>query len=154
MQILDSRPQDPEQWHTEVNVQKALVAALVDQGWQILAVRNTAKREPGIDVIAERDGQTLGAEVKGYPGRGYADPKRAGEKKKATPRGQAWNWYAKAVLAAMTLRSAEPEWANVIVLPVIPRYLELHAETKGSLDAAQIEVWWIQPSGELVGAPA
>lgn len=145
----DTAEHDREQWHTEANVQRAFVEALKGRGWTIRSVSNTAKRERGIDVIADRDLQTLGAEVKGYPSLGYADPKRAGEKKKATPRGQAWSWYAKAVLAAMTLRSTEPGWASVIVLPMTPRYLELFAATRDSLDAARIEVWWIQPDGGL-----
>ncbi|UKA56775.1 hypothetical protein LFT45_23150 (plasmid) [Arthrobacter sp. FW305-BF8] len=148
-ELFDSLEQsDP--WHTEANVQKALVSALVNRGWRIQSAKNTALRESGIDVIADFDGQILGAEVKGYPTVGYADPRRAGEKKKANPRGQAGNWYAKAILAAMKLRCAEPEWVSVIVLPMVPRYLELYAQTKGSLDAAQIEVWWIERSGVLV----
>lgn len=141
---------DSEEWHKEANVQKALVATLLDRGWRILSVKNTASREGGVDVIADRDGQTMGAEVKGYPTVGYADPKRADEKKKAKPQGQAGNWYAKAILAAMKLRSAEPDWVSVIVLPMVPRYLELYAQTKESLDVAQIEVWWIERSGDLV----
>lgn len=153
MDTLDPPLYDPEQWHTEANVQKALVATLVDRGWQILSVKNTALRERGVDVIAERDGKMMGAEVKGYPTVGYADPKRAGEKKKAKPPGQAGNWYAKAILAAMKLRSAEPDWLSVIVLPMIPRYLELYAQTKGSLEVAQIEVWWVERSGDLVSQP-
>ncbi|MDF9277747.1 hypothetical protein P4U43_08090 [Arthrobacter sp. EH-1B-1] len=92
----------------------------------------------------------MGAEVKGYPTVGYADPKRAGETKKANPKNQAGTWYAKAILAAMKLRSGEPEWANVIVLPVIPYYLELYEQTRGSLDLAKIEVWWIEFSGEML----
>jgi hypothetical protein len=142
--------QSSEQWYTEANVQQALVTALVEQDWRILSVKNTASREAGVDVTADLDGQKLGAEVKGYPTVGYADPKRAGEKKKAKPQGQAGNWYARAILAAMKLRSAEPEWLSLIVLPMIPRYLDLYAQTKGSLDGAQIEVWWIERSGELV----
>lgn len=142
--------QTSEPWHTEANVQEALVTTLVDLGWRILSVKNTASRERGVDVIADLDGRMMGAEVKGYPTVGYADPRRAGEKKKAKPQGQAGNWYAKAILAAMKLRCAEPEWLSVIVLPMIPRYLELYAQTKGSLDGAQIEVWWIKPSGGLV----
>lgn len=150
MDTLDWPLHDSEEWHKEANVQKALVAPLVDRGWRILSVKNTASREGGIDVIADRDGLMMGAEVKGYPTVGYADPKRAGEKKRAKPQGQAGNWYAKAILAAMKLRSAEPDWVSVIVLPRIPRYLELYAQTKGSLDVAQIEVWWIERSGDLV----
>lgn len=77
-----------EQWHTETNVQEAFVNALVDRGWRILSVKNTASREGGVDVIADRAGQKVGAEVKGYPTVGYADPKRAGEKRRRSHRGR------------------------------------------------------------------
>ncbi|MDF2048862.1 hypothetical protein [Arthrobacter sp. Cr_A7] len=137
-----------EQWHTEENVQNAFVDALVERGWRILSAKTL--RESGVDVIADLDGQKLGAEVKGYPTIGYADPRRTGEKKKAKPREQAGNWYAKAILAAMKLRGAEPDWVSIIVLPKVARYVELYGQTKGSLDAAEIEVWWIERNGDLV----
>ncbi len=43
------------------------MTALAVDGWRILSVANTATKEHGIDVIASRDGQTAGVEVKGYP---------------------------------------------------------------------------------------
>jgi Holliday junction resolvase-like predicted endonuclease len=146
----DSDSQDRGAWFREAHVQKALVDALSDRGWQVHVARNTDKREPGIDVIAQRNGQMLGVEVKGYPTTGYADPRRAAEKKKARPEGQAWNWYSKAILAAMMLRSRHPDWVSAVVLPVTSRYTELYQATKGSLSAAKIQVWWIDPSGELL----
>jgi hypothetical protein len=60
------------QWHTEANVQALLVTALATDGWRILSVANTATKEHGIDVIAARDGQTAGIEVKGFPSRAFA----------------------------------------------------------------------------------
>jgi hypothetical protein len=59
------------EWHTEANVQALLVTALATDGWRILSVANTATKEHGIDVIASRDGQTVGIEVKGFPSRAY-----------------------------------------------------------------------------------
>jgi Holliday junction resolvase-like predicted endonuclease len=152
MQRFEQATEDPEKWHTEANVQAALVAELQIRGWRIVSVANTAKREAGIDVIAVREGRTVGVEVKGYPSVGYADPARAGEKKRTNPRSQAWNWYAKAVLAAMMLRGAQPGWVSAIALPAIPRFQDLYTDTRSSLDAAGIDVWWIEPSGELVGS--
>jgi len=137
------------EWHTEANVQAALVTALAGEGWRILSVANTATREHGIDVIASRDGQTAGVEVKGYPSRGYADPARAGEVKRTSPSTQAGHWYSQAVLAAMRLRGKEPQWRSVIALPDFSRYRDLHAETAGSLAAAQIEVWWVDQAGSV-----
>lgn len=149
-------PRDPEEpaglageWHTEANVQASLVTALAADGWRILSVANTATKEHGIDVIASRDGQTVGIEVKGFPSRGYADPARANEVKRTSPSTQAGHWYSQAVLAAMRLRGKEPAWRSVIALPDFPRYRDLHAETAGSLAAAQIEVWWVDQAGAV-----
>jgi Holliday junction resolvase-like predicted endonuclease len=147
-----STPEDQSEWHTEAHVQSALVTALVTEGWRILSVANTATKEHGIDVVAARDGQTIGVEVKGFPSRRYADPARATETKRTTPSTQAGHWYAQAVLAAMRLRSKQPTWRSVIVLPDFPRYRELHTQTEGSLAAALIEVWWIDQMGTLHSA--
>jgi hypothetical protein len=146
-----STTQHSGEWHTEANVQSSLVAALVNAGARILSVANTATKEHGIDVITARDGQTIGIEVKGFPSRNYADPARADEVKRTQPSTQAAHWYSQAVLAAMRLRGKEPSWRSVIVLPDFPRYRDLHAQTVGSLTAAQIEVWWIDASGALSG---
>lgn len=137
------------EWHTEANVQALLVTALATDGWRILSVANTATKEHGIDVIATRDGQTVGIEVKGFPSRAYADPARAGEQKRTSPSTQAVHWYAQAVLAAMRLRGKEPGWRSVIALPDFPRYRDLHSETDGPLTAAGIEVWWVDRTGAL-----
>lgn len=137
------------EWHTEANVQAALVTALAGEGWRILSVANTATKEHGIDVIASRDRRTVGVEVKGFPSRSYADPARAGEAKRTSPSTQAGHWYSQAVLAAMRLRGKEPSWGSVIALPDFPRYRDLHAETAGSLAAAQIEVWWVDQAGTV-----
>lgn len=138
-----------EEWHTEANVQRSLVASLVAEGWRILSVANTATKEHGIDVIAVRDGQKVGIEVKGFPSRDYADPARANEVKRTRPSTQAGHWYSQALLAAMRLRGKQPAWRSVIALPDFPRYHDLHAETVGSLEAAQIEVWWVDQTGSV-----
>jgi len=126
-----------------------LVTALATDGWRILSVANTATKEHGIDVIASRDGHTIGIEVKGFPSRSYADPSRAHEQKRTSPTTQAGHWYSQAVLAAMRLRGKEPTWRSVIALPDFPRYRDLHAETAGSLAAANIELWWLDEVGAL-----
>ncbi|WP_197275111.1 hypothetical protein [Luteipulveratus halotolerans] len=82
--------------------------------WRILSVANTASREHGTDIVAERDGKTVGVEVKGFPSRSYADPSRAHETKRAQPSTQAGHWYADAVLSAMRQRNRKPEWRSVI----------------------------------------
>ncbi|MBF4765005.1 hypothetical protein ISU07_17880 [Nocardioides islandensis] len=138
-----------DEWHTDANIQSALVTALAVDGWRIVSVANTATKEHGIDVIADHEGQTVGIEVKGFPSRQYADPARRIETKRTNPSTQAAHWYAQAVLAAMRLRGKEPTWRSVIALPDFRRYRDLHAETVGSLSAAQIDVWWVNQVGEV-----
>ena len=138
-----------EEWHTEANVQAAVVTALAARGYRVLSVANTATKERGIDVVASLDGVNLGVEVKGFPSRNYADPARAGEQKKTAPSTQAGHWFAQAVLAAMRLRGKEPSWRSVIALPDFSRYRDLYSETQASLAASQITVWWIDEDGTV-----
>ena len=145
---LTARPVTDE-WFREANVQAAVVTALASAGWRILSVANTATRERGVDVIAQRGGRTVGAEVKGFPSGGDPDPVRAGENKPTAPSTQAGHCYAQAVLAAMRLRSRRPGWRSVIVLPDFPHYRGLFTDTAGSLAAASIDVRWLQRDGRL-----
>ena len=52
------------------------------EGYNIVRSANTATKEHGIDVVAEKDGAAVGFEAKGYPSRSYADPRRAHEVKR------------------------------------------------------------------------
>jgi Holliday junction resolvase-like predicted endonuclease len=141
----------PDPGRPEADVQASVVAALTAAGWAIRSVANTATKEHGIDVIAEREGQTIGVEVKGFPGLGYADPARSDQRKRTRPSSQAVHWYSQAILAAMRLRTKHPEWRSVIALPDHPRYRTLHTETAGSLAAAAIDVWWVDTAGDVSG---
>ena len=139
-------------WHAEARVQAMAVDYLVRDGWQILPVADTARRERGIDIVAAREADTLAIEVKGFPGRGYADPRRRDEKKRANPSGQATGWYGRAVLTAMLTRSRRPQDRSIIALPDFPRYHDLFRETAGSLEKCGIEVWWVNKDGGVTPA--
>jgi hypothetical protein len=138
-----------EEWHSEARVQAALVRSLVQDGWEIVSVADTAAREHGVDVLARRDAEQLAIEVKGFPSRNYADPARAGETKRTQPSTQAKHWYAQAVLAAMLTRSRRPQHRSVVALPDFRRYRELFRETAGPLQLTSIEVWWVQQDGTV-----
>jgi len=142
--------QDPEQWHHEATVQAAVVTHLATNGWQILAVADTATKAPGIDILARRGETTVGVEVKGFPSRKYADPARAHETKPTQPSTQARVWYASALLSALRLRTRHPDYLSVIALPDFPTYRNLYADTSSSLDSCQVQVWWVTQGGDVV----
>ncbi|PUA78948.1 hypothetical protein C7S10_21695 [Nocardioides currus] len=140
---------DPSsEWHTEENTQRLLVEWLARGGWTIVRTANTATREHGLDVVAERDGQRLGVEVKGYPSRFYVTGPKKGQVKTSTPKEQAKKWYAHALVPAMRLRTQEPDSMSVMCFPDFPVYRELYAATAASLRVAGIEVWLVSEDGE------
>lgn len=148
--IAEPRPDvDPADWHTEENVQRLLVERLSSTGWTILRTANTATGETGIDVVAERNGETVGIEVKGYPSKTYARGAQKGQPKRTAPSTQAAHWFSHAILAAMKLRVAQPSWQSVMAFPDFPRYRRLYAATAAPLAAAGIEVWLVSQDGVI-----
>ena len=133
----------------EATVQSFVVSHLVDEGWQIVRVADTASRERGIDVLAERDGRILAIEVKGFPGRAYADPRRAGQLKTALPTAQARVWFAQAILESMLTRSDHPEYDLAMALPDAPTYRSLHRRTRTSLDPLGIDILFVTAQGHV-----
>lgn len=134
-------------WPWEGNVQEVFAAALVRHGWKIESLADTASKARGVDVLAARGERLLGAEVKGYPSTGYEDPARAHETKRSSPSGQARNWYAKGVLAALLLRDAQPERESLLVLPDSPRYQGLRDSTRKGLEAAGVHIVLLREDG-------
>jgi hypothetical protein len=133
----------------EATVQSFVVSHLVGEGWRIVRVADTASRERGIDVLAERDGSMLAVEVKGFPGRAYADPRRAGELKTASPATQARVWFAQAILACMLTRSDHPEYDLVMAVPDAPTYRSLHQRTRTSLDQLSVAFLFVTARGHV-----
>lgn len=64
------------EWFGEAEVQAVVVSFLSDTGWRIVSTADTATKERGVDVVAERVGQLIGIEVKGFHSRSYANPRR------------------------------------------------------------------------------
>lgn len=139
-------------WHAEARVQAMLIEHLRREGWEILRSADTARRERGVDIEATRGTETVAIEVKGFPGLHYADPRRAGERKKSQPSTQAKIWYGSAILAAMILRTRRPGVRAVMAFPDFPRYRELYRQTAGQLLKCEIELWWVTREGNVTVA--
>lgn len=150
---LDSKPSaETEEWHREANVQAAVVRHLSIEGWAVLSVANTATKEHGLDIVAQRGDVTAGIEVKGYPSRFYAAAGREGEQKPTQPATQARVWFDSAVVAAMRLRTSQPSLMSVVALPDFLTYRRLASGIAWALDRCEIQVWWVSDAG-IVTAP-
>jgi len=140
------------EWHTEEHTQALLVEWLKGEGWTVVRAANTATREQGVDVVAERGDERLGIEVKGFPSRYYVVGPKKGLVKPTTPVEQAKKWFCHALVPAMRLRTREPETRSVMCFPDFPVYRRFYEETASSLRAAAIEVWFVNERGEVSAA--
>ena len=135
-------------WAWEGNVQARLVAYLVSTGWSIIRVADTAKRERGRDIIAEREGQRLLVEVKGWPSTTYARGERAGQPKPTPPTMQASHWFAE-VLTSLIRSGSRPGEQLAMALPNVPRYRTLLSEARWALDRLEIAAYLVAADGTV-----
>ena len=133
----------------EADVQAQIVEHLTRNGWYIVRVANTASREQGIDIIANKGSLTLAIEVKGWPGTAYADPRRAHETKPTAPSLQARHWFSHAVLASLLMPNAHPDYEIAIGLPDMQTYRNLHGRIAGSLQTLGVKVLFVDSSGNV-----
>lgn len=122
---------------------------LVARGWTIISVADTATKEAGIDVLAERAVNRLAVEVKGYPSERYASGKRRGERKPTRPPVQARHWYAGALLTTMLTRGSHPDWTLALALPDFPTYRSLLERTASSLRALDVDIYLVSEDGRV-----
>ncbi|MGH3304406.1 MAG: hypothetical protein ACRDOK_22545 [Streptosporangiaceae bacterium] len=143
-------PTEPadDDWAWEGNIQARVVTHLAREGWQIISVADTARRVQGTDIIAERDGTRLLAEVKGWPSTTYARGERAGQLKPTQPTLQATHWFAEG-LTTLIRRGVESNSRLVLALPDKPRYLTLLAEAGWALRRLEIVVYLVEPDGSV-----
>jgi hypothetical protein len=135
-----------KEWAWEGNIQSCVVTHLAATGWSILRVADTAQRERGVDIIAQRDGQRLLVEVKGWPSSTYARGERAGQPKPTQPTLQATHWFAEA-LTSLIRRGGEPGSRLAMGLPAIPRYRTLLGQVGWALDRLDITVYLVTAEG-------
>lgn len=139
-------------WPWEGAVQAVLVEVLTSQGWTVSRTADTATKETGVDVLADKGERHLGAEVKGYPSTEYSDPRRAGERKRTSPSAQARHWFDGAVGSALRLLGSHGGHESLVVLPDHPRYRDLAARSDIGLGRAGIHVVFLRPDGRFDSA--
>jgi Holliday junction resolvase-like predicted endonuclease len=141
-------PSTAHEWAWEGHVQSRVATYLAANGWSIIRVADTAQRERGIDIIAERDARRLLVEVKGWPSTTYARGERAGQAKPTQPTTQAAVWFAEA-LTTLIRRGAESGSRLAMGLPDMPRYRTLLFEAGWALERLDITVYLVTADGTV-----
>jgi Holliday junction resolvase-like predicted endonuclease len=137
-----------EEWSWEGNVQSRVATHLATTGWSIIRVADTAQRERGVDIIAERASQRLLVEVKGWPSTTYAQGERVGQPKPTQPSTQAGVWFSEG-LTTLIRRGAAPGVQLALALPEKPRYRALLSETAWALGRLRITVYLVAADGTV-----
>lgn len=137
-------------WFWEGNVQHAVVHHLRTEGWTITFVADTASKEQGIDIEAEKESRELAVEVKGWPSKFYAPGhQRAGELKPTAPATQARHWFSEQLLACVILRSARPDTEIVMAFPDYPTFRRNATRLEVSLRLLKLQVWLVGQDGSV-----
>jgi hypothetical protein len=149
VRVADGEPPSTASgWAWEGNVQSCVATHLAATGWSIIRVADTAQRERGVDIIADRDGRRLLVEVKGWPSSTYARGERAGQPKPTQPGLQATHWFAEG-LTTLIRRGAESGARLALALPDMLRYRTLLAEAGWALDRLDIRVYLVTADGAV-----
>jgi hypothetical protein len=136
-------------WFWEGNVQAAVVSDLAANGWRIRRVANTATSEHGVDIEADRSGERLLIEVKGYPGATYARGPRNGDLKTTPAAAQARAYFSSALLSGLIMGAEAPAARIVLAFPDVATYHHLARRVVAPLVAAGIELWLIGEQGTV-----
>ena len=131
----------PHTWHWEGNVQAAAVQFLVSEGWKVRRVADTASKEPGIDIQAERNGERLWVTVKGC----YEGDNRA----------VAGNWarhsFSSALLDVILWRQEDRAVQIAVALPFMTTYRNLAGRVTWFQKAAGFRFLWVTDQGAAWG---
>lgn len=126
-------------WFWEGNVQDRVVETLEAQGYTIHFAANTASREAGKDIVAERDGRPLWVTVKGYPeGTGRTRPST-----------QARHWFTHALYDLIVWRG-ESESADIaLALPDFRTYHNMAEKVTWFHRVAAFAYLWVCEDGTI-----
>jgi hypothetical protein len=129
-----------ELWFWEGNVQSQVVNYLSSLNFQIRSVADTASRQQGIDIIAEKEGKQLWVSAKGFP-KGTD---------KTHPSTEAGHWFKEAIFDIIEYRGQNKTVLLAIALPDYPRYHSLAEKISWLKPVANFIYFWVRENGEVV----
>lgn len=126
-------------WFWEGKVQSQIVRYLSAQQYDIRSVADTAGRQRGIDIVAERDGEELWVSVKGYP-EGTA---------KTNASLQAGHWFKQVIYDMIRYRGESDSVSLRVGLPDFSRYRSMAEQIEWFKVAARFHYYWVREDGDV-----
>jgi hypothetical protein len=139
--------EDDDSWLDEASIQEHVVRWLEADGWTIL--RQAMGRERGTDIDAERGGELLSIEVKGYPRRIHTFGAKRGKPRKWHPAAQARTYYGNALHSALTMLHADPTRRVAIALPDVQLYRLQVERSRAPLTQLGIRMFFVNRQGTV-----
>lgn len=133
--LENSRP-----WFWEGNVQEVIVNYLTTQRYAIQSTADTATRQRGVDIVAEREGQRLWVSVKGYPV-GTA---------RTSPSLQASHWFKQVVFDVLAYRGSDKDVAIGVGLPDYRRYRDMSQKIDWFKPIGKFSYFWVRADGGVL----
>lgn len=127
-------------WYWEGCVQAKTIEYLVSQKFSIVSSADTASRQRGVDIIAERNGRQLWISAKGYPQ----------ATARTLPTLQAAHWFKEAIFDLLVYRAESKTNKLGIALPDFPRYHSLAAKINWLKPVTDFVFFWVRENGEVI----
>lgn len=123
---------EPEDdWYYESNIQDRVKEYYISKGWELKSEAKTQKRNPGPDLLMQKNNMIMRIEVKGYPSDKYVSGDKKGFKKtKTTPSTQARHWFSEVLTTLILAKCKKPNLKIVMVLPDFKSYTNKIDEIK------------------------
>lgn len=130
---MQNEPDGTNAWFWEGNIQGKVVSYLVQNGYSIRSVADTASREHGKDIVAlAPDGNELWISVKGFPDNG---------KRSST---QARHWFSYAIFDLVLYRGASSTAKLALALPEgFTTYANLSPRVEWLKQTMPFEIFWV-----------
>jgi len=136
---VQPEPAEDRPWFWEGNVQDVVIRYLRSQRYRIVSFADTASRQPGKDIEAERDGVPLWVTVKGYP-EGTA---------RTHPSTQAGHWFKDALFDIVLWRGESETAELTLAMPDFPRYRSLADKVTWLQPVARFSFIWVTEDGTV-----
>lgn len=135
---------EPEDdWFYESRIQQVIRDSLISDGWNLLEESTTSTREPGPDLLMEKNSEKLRIEIKGWPSKNYIKGTNKGQKKKTNPATQARHWFGESLLTLILAKCKDPNLQIAMGFPDKNTYRKKWNEIKWLREKMDLSVYWV-----------